>query len=70
MFCSINFTKKNRKFGLSFHYNGADSYLFVSGTEIIKFKAKHSKIVATPLFLGNKYERIFWRQHTKKNRIK
>ena len=35
------------------HYNGANSYLFVHGTEIIKFKAKHSEIVATPLCLGN-----------------
>ena len=35
------------------HYNGANSYLFVKGTEIHKFKAKDSKIVATPLCLGN-----------------
>ena len=35
------------------HYSGANSYLFVNGTEISKFKAKDSKIVATPLCLGN-----------------
>ena len=35
------------------HYNGANSYLFVNDTEIYKFKAKYSKIVATPLCLGN-----------------
>ena len=35
------------------HYNGANSYLFVNGTEIIKFKAKDSEIVAGPLCLGN-----------------
>ena len=35
------------------HYNGANSYLFVNGTEIIKFKAKDSEIVASPLCLGN-----------------
>ena len=35
------------------HYNGANSFLFVNGTEICKFKAKDSKIVATPLCLGN-----------------
>ena len=35
------------------HYNGANSYLFVNGTEIHKFKAKDSEIVATPLCLGN-----------------
>ena len=29
------------------------SYLFVNGTEIYKFKAKDSEIVATPLYLGN-----------------
>ena len=51
--CSINFTEKNKKFCLSLHYNGANSYLFVNGTEIHKFKAKDSKIVATPLYLGN-----------------
>ena len=35
------------------HYNGASSYLFVNYTEIHKFKAKDSEIVATPLCLGN-----------------
>ena len=49
---SINFTKKNTKFCLSLHYNGANSYLFVNGTEIIKFKAKDSEISAYALFLG------------------
>ena len=34
-------------------YNGANSYLFVNGTEIIKFKAKDSEIVAYPLCIGN-----------------
>ena len=50
---SINFTKVNTKFCLSLHYNGANSYLFVNGKEIHKFKAKDSEIVATPLCLGN-----------------
>ena len=50
---SINFTKKNTKFCLSLHYNGANSYLFVNGTEIIKFKAKYSEILACSLCLGN-----------------
>ena len=35
------------------HYNGANSYLFVSGTKIHNFKAKDSEIVAAPLCLGN-----------------
>ena len=30
-----------------------NSYLFVNGTEIIKFKAKDSNTVASPLCLGN-----------------
>ena len=50
---SINFTLTKRRFCLSLHYNGANSYLFVNGTEICKFKAKDSEIVANPLCLGN-----------------
>ena len=50
---SINFTGNNKKFCLRLHYNGAHNYLFVNGTEIHKFKAKDSEIVATPLCLGN-----------------
>ena len=50
---SINFTEQNKMFCLSLHYNGANSYLFVDGKEIYKFKAKDSEIVATPLFLAN-----------------
>ena len=50
---SVNFTDNGDKYCLSLHYNGANSYLFVNGTEIIKFKAKDSKIVASPLCLGN-----------------
>ena len=49
----INFTVTNKKLCLSLHYNGVHSYLFVNGTEIYKFKAKDSEIVATPLCLGN-----------------
>ena len=35
------------------HYIGTNSYLFVNGKEIVKFKAKDSEIVASPLCLGN-----------------
>ena len=41
------------KFCLSLRYNVENSYLFVNDTEIHKFKAKDSEIVATPLYLGN-----------------
>ena len=50
---SINFSEKNKKFCLRLYYNGANSYLFVNGAKIHKFKAKDSKIVATLLCLGN-----------------
>ena len=50
---SINFNKKNTKFCLSLHYNGANSYLFINGTEIIKFKTKDLEILAYSLCLGN-----------------
>ena len=53
---SINFTDHRKKFCLSLHCNGANSYLFVNGTEIIKFKALlqlYKEIIATPLCLGN-----------------
>ena len=50
---SINFTVTNKIFCLSLHYNRANSYLFVNSTEIYKFKAKDSEILATPLCLGN-----------------
>ena len=50
---SINFTEKSRTFCLSLHYNGESSYLFVNGTEIHKFKAKDTEILAYSLCLGN-----------------
>ena len=50
---SINFSVARNKFCLSLLYNGANSYLFVNGTEIFKFKAKDSEIVATPFSFGN-----------------
>ena len=49
----INFTVTKKKFCLSLHYIGTNSFLFVNGKEIVKFKAKDSKIVASPLCLGN-----------------
>ena len=50
---SINFTETKKKFCLNLYYSRVNSYLFVNGTEIYKFKAKDSEIVATPLCLGN-----------------
>ena len=50
---SSNFTVTKRKFCFSLYYNRENSYLFVNGTEIYKFKAKDSEIVPSPLCLGN-----------------
>ena len=50
---SINFTVVRKKFCLSLHCNGANSYLFVNGREVYKFKAKDSEIVVGPIYLGN-----------------
>ena len=50
---SFNLTDHRLKYCLSMHYTGANSYLFVNGTEIIKSKAKDSKTATTPLCLGN-----------------
>ena len=50
---SINFTKTSTKFCLSLHYNGSNSYLFVNGKEIHKFKTKDSEIIAARMCLGN-----------------
>ena len=49
----INFIVTKKKFCLSLHYNGANSYLFVNGTGIHRFNAKDSEILATPLCLRN-----------------
>ena len=49
----INAKEHNKKFCLILDYNRTNSYLFVNGKEIHKFKAKYSEIVATPLCLGN-----------------
>ena len=56
---SINFTEHNEKFCLRLGYNGANSNLFVNGTEIHNFKAKDSEIIAMPLFLGNISKELF-----------
>ena len=49
-------------------YNVGNSYFFVNGTEIIKFKAKNSEIVASPLCLGN-ISKDWSTDNMKKNRL-
>ena len=50
---SINFAVTNKEFCVSLHYNGANSYFFVNGTEIYKFKPKGSEILEGPICRGN-----------------
>ena len=50
---SINFSRSNRKFCFSLHYNGSNSFLIVNATKIDQFKAKDSEIKKYPLCLGN-----------------
>ena len=54
---SINFTQSNRKFCLGLHYNGSNSFLFVSATKIYQFKAKDSEIKNIP-FAQEMFQRI------------
>ena len=50
---SVNFADNGDKYCLNLHYNGENNYLLVNGVVIIKFKAKVSNIIATPLCLGS-----------------
>ena len=47
------FTDPGKKFVLSLHYNGNDSYLFVNGRQELKFKAKTDQLVKEKLCIGN-----------------
>ena len=58
---SINFTVTKKKFSLRLHYNGANSYLFVNGTEIYKFKAKDSDIVPKFIMSRKHFKRLVHR---------
>ena len=48
-----NFTQADKKFVLSLHYNGNNSYLFVNGTQELKFKVKDDQILKEKLCIGN-----------------
>ena len=51
--CILLILLQLEKLCLSLHYNGDNSFLFVNGTKITKFKAKDSEIVPNPICLGN-----------------
>ena len=50
---SPNFSAENKIFCLSLPYNGDNSYLFVNGKEVTKYKAKKPGIKANQLTLGS-----------------
>ena len=50
---SLNFSAENKIFCLSLLYNDDNSYLFVNGKEVTKFKAKKSEVKANQLTLGS-----------------
>ena len=52
-----NFTDPSKKFVLSLHYNGDDSYLFVNGRQELKFKCKTDQLVKEKLCIGNLSEK-------------
>ena len=68
---SITYSRSNRKFCLSLHSNGSNSFLFVNATEIYQFKANDSEIKKHSLCLGN-ISKDFTANNMKKkkNRIK
>ena len=49
----INFKQPNKRFVLSLHYNGSNSFLFVNTTKMYQFKVKNSEIKDYTLCLGN-----------------
>ena len=51
--CYRNFTDLGHKFVLSLYYNGNNSYLYVNGSEELKFKAKTDQLLKEKLCLGN-----------------
>ena len=48
-----NFIDPGKKFVLSLHFNGNDSYLFVNGRQELKFKTKTDQLIKEKLCLGN-----------------
>ena len=56
---SINLSKANTKFCLSLHYNDDNSYLFVNGKEIYKFKTNNKNVNSQTQFCLGSISRWF-----------
>ena len=65
----INFIQSGKRFILSLHYNGSNSFLFINATKVYQFKAKISETKDYALCLGN-VSKDFTINNMKKNRIK
>ena len=63
-----NFTDPDKKFLISLHYNGDDSYLFVNGRQELKLKAKTDQLVKEKLCIGNLSDQ-WTASESEKNRI-
>ena len=48
-----NIRQSGKRFVLSLHYNGSNSFIFANATKIYKFRAKDSEIKDYALYLGN-----------------
>ena len=65
----VIFTQSGKRFVLSLHYAGNNSFLFVIASKIYQFKAKDSKIKDYALCLGN-ISKDFTINHMKKTGLK
>ena len=63
-----NFTEQEKKFCLSLHYYGVNSYMPVHDAQICKFKVKDSEINAATLYL-DKVSKGFSNDNMKKIRL-
>ena len=52
-YVKVNGSQVNKKFILSVHYNGDNSYLLINGVKQFQFKAMSSLNLANPLIFGN-----------------
>ena len=53
-YVKVNGGQVNKKFILSVHYNGDNSYLFINGVKQFQFKAMSSLNLSNPLIVGNR----------------
>ena len=51
--CYINFTEPRKRFVLSLHYSGTNSFLFINVVKIYQFKANDLEIKSYSLCVGN-----------------